>query len=589
MAPVTNGKSIKPNEKCDSARQKQILSAREKVLKIKRSILKIVEALLEEDVSKEWLANCTKLCQNDYDDVIQERSIEHMCGYPLCSKRITQVPKQKYHISRFSNKVYDLTERKCFCSNACYKASNFVKAQLSPVPLYMRKEETIVVNLLSDCDNKGSAGEEILFHHKIDESEIEKVYTEKRVTNNLSDILKEEIKKCSDKLSDLKIKENVYKNPYVFADPAEENHALHNDDNSNSNSSASDEGSEESDEDKKLFPDYDNMKVLSHKHMPIPQKTSKTKLISPIKPTEVSKAQLNNMPIEFIQRVFQDWITEDTMKYILGEKQIYSIKADLLFQSMHNSSSYDTDKLSSMKDEYINLCLKLDRLPEEEEDDSDSVEITIEGANPPERHQTASNDSEPKEETVSKPEIQKSSLKKRPRRKTKGKSKSVAFASADKEKKSISKPSTSFKEVEEPSMLLVDPAFPLIDSVSQNGLRRQVLTSKLKAVYFDMLPLLGLHYKNIRDSVKQIVDTFSLTPTNIIYKPKEWKVIALVLFRILTKTVLEDLHDEDKLLKLSENPIIPVRICIQEIEKLVTDLISPRQLQRLQGLCEKVK
>ncbi|KFM57895.1 hypothetical protein X975_24911, partial [Stegodyphus mimosarum] len=72
-------------------------------------------------------------------------------------------------------------------------------------------------------------------------------------------------------------------------------------------------------------------------------------------------------------------------------------------------------------------------------------------------------------------------------------------------------------------------------------------------------------------------------------KPKEWKVIALVLFRILTKTVLEDLHDEDKLLKLSENPIIPVRICIQEIEKLVTDLISPRQLQRLQGLCEEVK
>ncbi|KFM57894.1 putative RNA polymerase II subunit B1 CTD phosphatase rpap2, partial [Stegodyphus mimosarum] len=508
MAPVPNAKSNKPNEKCDSARQKQILSAREKVLKIKRSILKIVEALLEEDVSKEWfLDNCTKLCQNDYDDVIQERSIEHMCGYPLCSKIITQVPKQKYHISRLSNKVYDLTERKCFCSNACYKASNFVKAQLSPVPLYMRKEETIIINLLSDCDNKGSAGEEIIFHHKIDESEIEKVYTEKPLTNNLADILKEEIKKCSDKLSDLKIKENVYKNPYVFADPAEENHVPHNDDNSNSDSSASDEASEESDEDKKLFPDYDNLNVLSHKHMPIPQKTSKTKLISPIKPNEVSKAQLNNMPNKFIQRVFQNWITEDTMKYILGEK-MYSIKADLLFQSMRNSSSYDADKLSSMKDEYINLCLKLDRLPEEEEDDSESVEITIESANPLERNQTASNNSEPKEETVSKPEIQKSNLKKRPRKKTKGKIKSVTFASADKEKKNIPKPSCTSKEVEEPSMLLVDPAFPLIDSVSQNVLRRQVLTSKLKAVYFDMLPLLGLHYKDIRDNVKEIVDTF---------------------------------------------------------------------------------
>ncbi|CAN7987656.1 unnamed protein product, partial [Ixodes pacificus] len=51
-----------------------------------------------------------------------------------------QVPKQKYHICVKSKKVYDITYRKQFCSDTCYRASNFLKAQLWDGPLWLRDE-----------------------------------------------------------------------------------------------------------------------------------------------------------------------------------------------------------------------------------------------------------------------------------------------------------------------------------------------------------------------------------------------------------------------------------------------------------------
>ncbi|KAL0603838.1 putative RNA polymerase II subunit B1 CTD phosphatase RPAP2 [Plecturocebus cupreus] len=47
-----------------------------------------------------------------YSDVVDERSIVKLCGYPLCQKKLGIVPKQKYKISTKTNKVYDITERK---------------------------------------------------------------------------------------------------------------------------------------------------------------------------------------------------------------------------------------------------------------------------------------------------------------------------------------------------------------------------------------------------------------------------------------------------------------------------------------------
>lgn len=53
------------------------------------------------------------------------------------------IPQQKYVISLSNKKVYDITERKNFCSGDCYKASNFVKEQMLTSPLWLRDQEDI--------------------------------------------------------------------------------------------------------------------------------------------------------------------------------------------------------------------------------------------------------------------------------------------------------------------------------------------------------------------------------------------------------------------------------------------------------------
>ena len=47
-----------------------------------------------------------------YCDVVDERNIEHLCGYPPCGTRLGPVTAQRYHISLEKKQVYDLAERK---------------------------------------------------------------------------------------------------------------------------------------------------------------------------------------------------------------------------------------------------------------------------------------------------------------------------------------------------------------------------------------------------------------------------------------------------------------------------------------------
>lgn len=53
------------------------------------------------------------------------------------------MPQQQFHISTTSKKVYDLTDRKNFCSGKCLRRSNYLKVQLLTSPLWMRDNEVI--------------------------------------------------------------------------------------------------------------------------------------------------------------------------------------------------------------------------------------------------------------------------------------------------------------------------------------------------------------------------------------------------------------------------------------------------------------
>lgn len=60
------------------------------------------------------------------------------------------------------------------------------------------------------CFYRGTAGEEVVFHHKISEDDIDKVDEEEKLSDHFKNMLHEEIKKCADSVRDLQIKENVF-------------------------------------------------------------------------------------------------------------------------------------------------------------------------------------------------------------------------------------------------------------------------------------------------------------------------------------------------------------------------------------------
>lgn len=89
---------------------------------VKDAVQKLQLCLLDgiQDEDKLFAAGAV-LSQNDYHDVVIERSIENMCGYPLCGNNLpSERPRKgRYRISLKEHKVYDLQETYMYCSTSC--------------------------------------------------------------------------------------------------------------------------------------------------------------------------------------------------------------------------------------------------------------------------------------------------------------------------------------------------------------------------------------------------------------------------------------------------------------------------------------
>nr|XP_034823954.1 putative RNA polymerase II subunit B1 CTD phosphatase RPAP2 isoform X2 [Maniola hyperantus] len=157
-------RGIKRPTKIEEMTKEQIRQAIIKKQECNTKAQHIVESLLENDIQEDYFLKC--LCdinQSHFEDVIEERSILHLCGYPICQKTLSQkdIPKQKYRISMKTNKVYDITARKSFCSNICYKSATHVKKQMLTSPLWFREYENIPQFSLLPLDSVGSMGQEV--------------------------------------------------------------------------------------------------------------------------------------------------------------------------------------------------------------------------------------------------------------------------------------------------------------------------------------------------------------------------------------------------------------------------------------------
>uniref|UniRef100_A0AAQ5ZP51 RNA polymerase II subunit B1 CTD phosphatase RPAP2 homolog n=1 Tax=Amphiprion ocellaris TaxID=80972 RepID=A0AAQ5ZP51_AMPOC len=164
-----------PNKSHFSTVREEIKENLREKLELEKRALQVVERLLEDSVAEDFLVDCAKfITPANYKDTIEERSIVKLCGYPICSNKLGKIPTQQYKISTKTNKVYDITERKCFCSNFCYKASKEFELQISKTPLWLRQHERPPeIKLLKKGDG-GSSGEEVMLSEKrVKEEDIE--------------------------------------------------------------------------------------------------------------------------------------------------------------------------------------------------------------------------------------------------------------------------------------------------------------------------------------------------------------------------------------------------------------------------------
>lgn len=96
--------------------------AKDQSISVKDAVYKLQLSLLEGIQDENHLfAAGSLMSRSDYEDVVTERSIVNLCGYPLCRNSLPadRPRKGRYRISLKEHKVYDLQETYMYCSSSC--------------------------------------------------------------------------------------------------------------------------------------------------------------------------------------------------------------------------------------------------------------------------------------------------------------------------------------------------------------------------------------------------------------------------------------------------------------------------------------
>ncbi|KAG0379100.1 RNA polymerase II associated protein 2 [Mortierella sp. AD032] len=105
--------------------------------KFETMVLQWQEVLLD-PVTEETLGEAAnRIKQSHYREIIEERNIAKLCGYPLCA-RLPRDIKGKFRISLQERKVFDISVLRQYCSSTCLTASRWLESQLTEDPLYLR-------------------------------------------------------------------------------------------------------------------------------------------------------------------------------------------------------------------------------------------------------------------------------------------------------------------------------------------------------------------------------------------------------------------------------------------------------------------
>uniref|UniRef100_A0A8D0FA27 RNA polymerase II subunit B1 CTD phosphatase RPAP2 homolog n=1 Tax=Strix occidentalis caurina TaxID=311401 RepID=A0A8D0FA27_STROC len=537
-------------------RKAALEAAMRKKIEFEKKALYIVEQLLEENITEEFLLSSGKcITPSHYKDIVDERSIIKLCGYPLCPNKLENVPKQKYRISTKTNRVYDITERKCFCSNFCYRASKYFEAQISKSPVWMREEEKPPdIELLKEGQS-GQSGEEVkLRDEAVKASDIENP----RISSNpcesgshdtasdsssdteqefVSSVLpgsqsssanfaqqlhrkKPPQKVCSSpKTEDSDVVEATEQLSNCKLDDQAEMHAcsVHNkitatpSKNTALGKSSASENYENTCGSQIVFLSVSKRGAEHLKRTLANLKEHKKReLRHPVN----SKGSL----LEALKQTLMEWRTEETLKFLYGPNYT-SCSLECISSANQENEELDEDDLDTADD------LNTDATGDSENSLNYSLPFTDTGG-------------------IVKP-----------------------VPSYEKLKEETEFLELRVKEFYKGRCILAEEAvthaqedltFPLVDSNAQMQIRKRIVLEKLRKALPAVLGPLQITPSDVYTELKNLVKTFRLTNRNIIHKMPEWTLIAIVLLSEITPlfkttqmspiytqfltTLLEELH-----------------------------------------------
>ncbi|KAH0899965.1 hypothetical protein HID58_049533 [Brassica napus] len=113
------------------------MSKDHQAIAINDAVHKIQLSLLNGITSQTHLFSARALMsQSDYEDVVTERTIAKLCGYPLCRSPLPSDDvsrRGKYRVSLKEHRVYDVRESQKFCSGECLVSSRAFEKSLQEV------------------------------------------------------------------------------------------------------------------------------------------------------------------------------------------------------------------------------------------------------------------------------------------------------------------------------------------------------------------------------------------------------------------------------------------------------------------------
>ncbi|CAH2311538.1 RNA polymerase II subunit B1 CTD phosphatase RPAP2 [Pelobates cultripes] len=481
-AKKSSGKS--PSSDLNSEEAAKRRAALENAIKRKiereKKALQIVERLLEDDVTEDFLLDCAIfISPAHYKDAVEERFIVKLCGYPICKNKLEKVLKQKYWISTKSNKVYDITERKCFCSNFCFRASKYYEAQIPQSPIWTREEESPPdIKLLRE-------GKRVpLPPGSVRSTSRQKLFNSNDCDGNLP----------KNEPSD----SPVLSHETVLAENAEKS------------------------------PESSEIEIFDITQRAVSKRGAEQlrKLIC--SSSHYQSAQRNQIPVvaakgtmlEVLTHTLNEWKTEETLKFLHGSNYMVEFeppKKDLLNGkdsveeldeddlSLDTNDLENTFEISSGKSKNsLDECLPSysDRKAEKPAPHYAKLQEETEILNLKVQEFFRGNYMLPEEVEQGYHDVEKTSTN--------------------------PKSDTSWV-----------PALPLVDSCSQQQIRRRIVLEKLRKVLPAVLLPLQITYSDVSKELHSLVKTLQFTNKNITHTMLEWSIIAIVLLSALLPTMAE--------------------------------------------------